>query len=556
MQWFFLLRFLSLDRKNLNGTFTHIFLIRSRIRVILFSIFILSILYSSKLFYSVFFTGNEKKKSIIKIDYLANKNFRRNIYDRNNVLLASSVPVLSVAINPQKITNINDTLSSILLIFPELDRNILLKNLNSNKTFVWIKRNILPDEEKKINQVGIPGLIFENEYVRIYPHSNTASFILGYVDIDQKGIAGIEKKFNDLLLNEDLYLSIDIRVQNIASNILQEHIRKKRADGGLVIIVDIKNSEILAFVSLPDFNPHYPNRYSSEELFNRASLGVYELGSVWKPISIACAIDYGVIKTKDYFDITPPLRIGKNVINDFSPPRDLLINVENILYRSSNIGTAKIALKMGAEKQRQCFKNFGFFDLVNIGIPEVSKNIFPAKNWSDISVATMSYGHGMAVTPVHFVLSFAALLNNGLLCPVSLVKNNNELSICKNVISEKTSFAMRKLLRGAVVHGGSRRADGKQGDIDDYCVGGKTGTAIKIKNGKYCKKEDLSSFIGGFPMYDPQYLIFVNLDNPKISRIENAAGMSAAPIAKDIIHNIVPIIGFVNDKERCFFDGL
>jgi cell division protein FtsI (penicillin-binding protein 3) len=538
-------------------------LLKIRIKFIFFCFCSLGFIYSFKFFYSIFFVDNVVKSSNVN-SFAESKLFRRNIYDRNGVLIASSIPVTSIAINPNHIFDRDEAIKSIIKIFPELSYDGLLKSFSSGKKFVWIKRNILPEDERLINQAGIPGLIFEREFMRIYPHSNVASFVLGYVDVDQNGIAGVEKNFNDFLFLNDLYLSIDIRIQNIAFNALKKHVKLRNADGGIIIIADLKKSEILASVSLPDFNPHYPSRYKEEELFNRASLGTYELGSIWKPMTVASALDAKVIKIDDKFDITPPLRIGRNSINDFVPPRDPIVDIKEILKRSSNIGTSKIALKMGANLQKEYFKKFGFFDSLDIGIPEVSKNIFP-KKIPDISVATMSYGHGFAITPMHFIMAFASIVNGGKLCKLSFIKrgtNNGLLSsafddkiVCHEVISKKVSNQMRGLLRAVVEHGGSRRADAKLGEIDNYCVGGKAGTAIKIKNGKYTRLEDLTSFVGAFPMYDPQYVIFVNLDTPRgANRFENTGAFAAAPIAKDFIDQILPILELKIEREKCFFD--
>jgi cell division protein FtsI (penicillin-binding protein 3) len=507
---------------------------------------------------------NENNLVLKKINIQSDsKTFRRNIYDRNGILLASSVPVNSIAINPSNIFDKEYTIKSLIKVFPDLSYENLSKSLRPDKKFVWIKRNILPEDEKKINELGIPGLIFEKDFMRVYPHSNISAFVLGYVDVDQNGIAGVEKSFDSVLRFNDLYLAIDIRIQSVAFEILKDHVKNRKAEGGIIIIVDLKTSEILASVSLPDFNPHYPSKYNKEELFNRASLGVYELGSIWKPITVASALDSKKIRINDKFDISPPLKIGKNLIRDFLPPREPIIDVKEIIKRSSNIGTSKIALKMGPDLQKEYFRRFGIFDPLDIGIPEISKNIFP-KKVSEISVATMSYGHGFAITPMHFIIAFSALVNDGKLCKISFIKRSNEnvffssvfdeKMICHEVISKKVSNQMRGILRSVVEDGGSKRADGKRGEIDNYCVGGKTGTAIKIKNGKYTKSEDLTSFAGAFPMYDPRYVIFANLDNPKGDRIQSTGGMAAAPIAKDLIEKISPILGVRIEQDKCFFD--
>lgn len=530
-------------------------IIQSRIKLLISLLTIIVFIYSSKLIYSVFV--NEEKPQ--NLQYKQAKNLRGNIFDRNGHLLATSLPIISLAANPQKIIDPPFATSQLVKIFEDLNYEKLLKQLSSQKKFIWIKRNVTPINEKKLNKAGIPGLLFEEDYVRIYPHSNTTAFILGYLDVDQNGIAGIEKKFDNLLKatgdNKDLHLTIDLRLQNVILQSLKKNIAEVEAEGGLAILTDINNGEILAMVSLPDFDPHNPSKYDHDELFNRASLGVYEFGSVFKPITVASALDFGAIKINDIFDVVPPLKISKYSINDFTVARTPTMDIATILAKSSNIGTVRIAMKMGVVKQKEYLQRLGFFDEIAVELPEISHAIFPRGNWSEISAATISYGYGSAITPFHLVQAIAAIVNDGYKCPLTLIKNENEV-VCEQVISKKVSHLMRGLLRNVVANGGGSRAEpGKaiNGGLD-YCVGGKTGTSNKIKNGRYYKNESIASFVGAVPMYDPKYLIFVSIDHPKGGKFQTTGGAVAAPIVRDIILNAAPILNLIPEPEKCFFE--
>lgn len=487
-----------------------------------------------------------------KKPYIKKIHYRNEIIDRNDNILATSLPIVSIAINPQKIIDLDYALNSLLKIFPSLEKKTLLKQLNDKeKKFIWIKRNITPQQQELLNEAGIPGIFFEKDYTRIYPHKNLTSFILGYTDIDQNGIAGIEKSFDTFLKekNTKLKLTIDVRLQNILYNSLKEQIENVSAIGGLGIIADVTNGEILALSSLPDFNPHKPSNHKKEELFNRVSLGVYELGSVFKPITIASALDSKSITPDEKFDSLPPLKIGKYSINDFVASKDRMIDPETILVKSSNIGTGRIALKMGIEKQKEYLKKFGMFEAISIGLPEKAFPLWP-KTWSDLNSVTISYGHGAAITPLHLVQTIAAITNNGKKCNLHLVLDENIVNNnCEQIIKPETSKRVRKMLREVIVKGSGKRAE-----VDGYCLGGKTGTSIKIYNGRYDKTKNISSFVGVFPMYDPKYIIFVSIDEPKGGKYETTGGYVSASIAKNIIEQMIPIFDLEEDRESCVFD--
>ena len=533
--------------------------IHARIKFIILFILLIGFIYSSKLIYSTLFSSEgDKSRAKFSKQLLDNKKIKKTrgcIYDRNGILLASSVPMASVAINPSKVIDQKLTAKQLCQIFPELKYDILLRQMSPLKKFVWIKRGISPHEEKKLLEVGVPALIFEDDKTRIYPSVNTAAFTVGYVDVDQNGQAGIERTFNEELSNgDDVHLSIDIRLQDAMRSALIENIKKLNAEGGLAVILNVKTNEILSLVSLPDFNPHYPTKHSSDELFNRVSLGVYELGSVFKAITIAAALDSRSIKASDTFPVYGPMRIGKHSINNFSPMHVESANAEVILAKSCNTGTIRIANQMGVNTHYEYFQKFGLLGKIDFGLIESARNLIPKMPWSDVTAATISFGHGFAVTPMHLVSSFSTLVNGGYKCPITIVKLlNNKQVICDQVLKNETSELMRYLLRQTVATGCARRADGKPGDLENFCIGGKTGTASKLKNGRYSKQESFTSFIGAFPMYDPKYVILVSIDNPKGDRNQTTGGMASAPVVYEIVKTIAPIINLNVEPERCFF---
>ncbi len=522
--------------------------VKLRAKIFIFFIIIFGILYTGKLLYSI--RADERKNKITNVEFKKINNQRANILDRNSLLISTSLPVQSIAINPQKIIDINKTIQDLETIFPDINKNNkFFKQLSTQKKFVWVKRNITPKQEKKLNIIGVPGLLFEKDYVRVYPYNNSTSFITGYVDVDQNGISGVEKTFNSFLRNnpnEKLELTIDIRLQSAVEEILKQHIDETNSDGGLVIVADITNGEILSLSSMPNFNPHDPQKAKPEELFNRANLGIYELGSVFKPITIASAIDSHSINLTELFDSMPPLKIGKYSINDFVTSRERMINAETILVKSSNIGTARIALKMGMGKQREYIEKFGLFKTIDVGLYEKGYPIWP-KTWSEINAVTISYGHGFAITPMHLVQAMSSIINNGLKCNLHI--NKIKAQHCEQIINIKTSQIMRRLLREVVVRG-----SGKKAEMKNYCLGGKTGTSSKIHNGRYVKNESIASFVGIFPMYDPKYIMFISIDNPKGGKFDTTGGAVSAPIARDIIEKMIPIFNLLPEEEKCYFE--
>ncbi len=472
-----------------------------------------------------------------------NLNTRNEIVDRDGALIAVDLDIVSLYANPKKIFDPIDTANELCKIFPNLIKKELIKQFQSDKSFTWIKRNITPKQQHQVNNLGIPGLEFENGTKRIYTQGSLFSHVIGYVDTDGNGIAGIEKQFDDKLKDPKagrLQLSLDVRVQNIVHNELTKSIKEYDALGGIGIVMDANNGEIISMVSLPDFDPHYPGNSSKESLFNQCSLGIYEMGSIMKGLTIAMGLDSKAVSLNDVYAVKEPIKASRFVIHDYKPKKSHL-SVPGVFMYSSNIGTAMISLEVGKERQRKFLKNFGLFDELKIEIPEKGQAMFPhEKNWSDISTMTISFGHGMAISALHFIRASTALVNGGLVHEPSLFIKNKEIDKpITRVISEETSNSMRKLMRLTVEHGTGKKAEAK-----GYLVGGKTGSAEKAIRGGYSKKHKRSAFFAAFPINNPRYVTLIILDDPRPNKNTpyTGGGWTAAPLTGNIISRIAPML--------------
>lgn len=476
--------------------------------------------------------------------YHANETIGRNeIVDRNGILLAVDLSTVSLYAQPKLILNPLDTVARLIKIFPDLKKKELAKLLDSDKNFAWIKRNITPKQQHEVNSLGIPGLEFERGSKRIYTQGNLFSHVLGYVDTDGNGIAGIEKQFDQFLKNQKngkLELALDVRVQSIVREEMLKSIEAFKAKGGIGIVMDANNGELISVVSLPDFDPHHPSSATKEMLFNQFSLGVYEVGSIMKGLTIAMAIEENAISLNDVYNVKAPIKAARFVIHDFRVKKSYL-SVPQIFMYSSNIGTAMISLEVGGEKQRKFLKNWGLFDPLKIELPEKGSPMYPAeRNWSEISTMTISFGHGIAVTPLHFIRAAVSLVNGGYVVePTLLKKDPNDETPLVRVISEETSNVMKKLMRLTVEHG-----SGKKANTEGYLVGGKTGSAEKSQKGGYSKTAKYSCFLAAFPINKPRYVVLMILDDPRPNATTpfSGGGWTAAPLSGNIISRIAPIL--------------
>jgi cell division protein FtsI (penicillin-binding protein 3) len=466
---------------------------------------------------------------------------RAEVVDRNGVLLASNVRAVSLFANPRRIMSANQATAQLASVLPGLDRAALQRSLTSDRSFVWIKRHLSPRQQNTVNRLGIPGLGFIDEERRVYPHGPLAAHVVGFTGIDHEGLAGIEKGLDDsLVAGNDAALSIDIRVQHALRAELMASVEEFQAIGAAAIVMDAHNGEILGMVSLPDFDPGTLNKVAADRLFNRATLGVYEMGSTFKAFTTAAALESGAATLSDTYDASKPLRVAQFTIND-DHAKNRWLSVAEIFQYSSNIGSARMALDIGTERQQQFLKSLGLLKRPSIEIPEVGAPMVP-KPWREISTMTIAYGHGIAVSPLQMVRAYGVVVNGGHdVTPTLLARESAERVAPKRIISEHTSHTMRALL-GLVVGEGT----GRQAQAEGYLVGGKTGTAEKAGAGGYRRKALLSSFVAAFPINDPRYVVFVALDEPQATeRTFNyaSAGWTAAPTVSRVVSRIAPLLG-------------
>lgn len=470
--------------------------------------------------------------------YNQNKNVRRgDILDRNGIIVATDLKAKSLYINRVLVKDPQLIAHELAKIFPELKANNVLKKLLSKKNRSWIliKRGITPKEQAAVQNLQLAGLIFEDDLVRIYPQKSILSHIVGYADLDRRGLSGVEMQYNDLLKKgSSLQLAMDVRLQDVLSDELAKGIKKYSALAASGIIMNVDNGEVLAIASQPSFDANHQIGASQNQRFNRATYGVYELGSILKIFTNAMAFEDNLVKITDRFDVSNPFEYGKFTIRDDHPIKEL-VTVADIFSYSSNIGTIEIAKKIGIERQKKMLKKFGLLDRIQSDFPALSKPIYP-KTWREINLYTIAYGHGIAITPLHIATSVSAIVNGGIINQPSFIKTSKKNIIEERIVKESTSKIIREMLRDAVVRG-----TGKNADVAGYQVGGKTGTAERAEFGQYNENKTIASFVAIFPTSKPKYLIFVAFDRPDY--LFNTGGMVAAPVVSNIIQGIAPILG-------------
>src|SRR4051794_7883848 len=475
---------------------------------------------------------------------------RADIVDRNGQLLATTLTTPSLYADTRHIPDAREATKAILSVLPQLTQGEVYGKLTSGKSFVFIKRRLTPSQQYQLNRLGIPGLQFVHEERRVYPYGDLASHVVGFCGIDNNGQAGIERALDTTVKSRDepVQLSLDARVQFILHDELAKVIKDFSAKGGAGIVMDVNTGEIIALVSLPDFDPNHPGRVdpkmsaadAKERGFNKITLGIYELGSVFKTFNTAMALDAGTATMTKSYDAIHDIKIGRFTISDYHGKHRMLSVPEVYMY-SSNLGSARMALEAGAERQRTFLAKLGLLKPVPIEFDEVAKPQFPSK-WREANVITIAYGHGIAVSPLHAITAVAAMVNGGILRPPTLRRlMPGEIPAGSRVISPKTSEQMRKLMRLVVQYGTAKLAA-----APGFVVGGKTGTAEKNIGGHYYEKKLLSDFVGAFPMHDPKYAILMLVDEPhgtKASHGFATAGWTVVPATSRLVQRIAPILG-------------
>ncbi|MEX0695764.1 MAG: penicillin-binding protein 2 [Rhodospirillales bacterium] len=476
---------------------------------------------------------------------------RADIVDRNGVVMASSLPTASLYADPKDVSDPNEAARKIAGIFPEIDPVKLADNLSRGGRFVWIKRNLSPEQQLSANRLGLPGFAFISEERRVYPHGPLNAHVLGATDIDGNGIAGIEAYFDQRLrqTSEPLALSLDVRVQSILRAELAAAVSEFKAIGAAGVVYDVRTGETVAMVSLPDFDPNDRSGYQGEARFNRATKGVYEMGSTFKLFTAAMALDSGTVNMLGGYDATKPIKVARFTISDYHA-KNRWLTVPEIIVHSSNIGAAKMAIDVGGSGQQDYLRKFGLLRDAALELPEIGHPMAPSP-WRDINTMTISYGHGIAVSPIQLAAAIGSLVNGGILRPATLLRHDPEAPVPgERILSTETSDKMRQLMRLVVAKG-----TGRKGDAKGYFVGGKTGTAEKQFDGRYRLKALISSFVGAFPIQDPRYVVFAMVDEPVGNkRTFNYAtgGWVAAPVVGRVIAQIGPLLGIApgNDAEE------
>jgi cell division protein FtsI (penicillin-binding protein 3) len=474
---------------------------------------------------------------------------RADVVDRNGTLLATNLATASLFANPHKVINPDDTAHQLALALPTLREAEVARHLKSNRSFVWLQRNLTPRQQWRVISLGLPGIEFQSAETRVYPNGPLAAHIMGYVDIDNQGLAGVEGTFDATLRDNaaPLRLTIDSRLQHILRHELIRAMTEFKALGATGIILDARNGEVMAMTSLPDFDPNDGGNARDNQRFNRATLGVYELGSTFKIFTAAMALDYGIVTMRSRYDATKPIRISRFTIRDYHAKRRWL-SVPEIFMYSSNIGAAKMAEEVGTEGQREFLRRLGMLNPASIELPEVGSPMVPSP-WRPINTMTISYGHGLAVSPLQLASGVAAMVNGGIVHRPTLIRREaNDAQPGQRIISERTSREVRRLMRLVVESGTGRKAS-----AEGYLVGGKTGTADKPKRGGYSRRALISSFVGAFPMTNPRFVVLATLDEPRGNKKTHGyatGGWVAAPVVRRVIERAAPLLGVQPVDEK------
>jgi len=469
---------------------------------------------------------------------------RLDIVDRNGEVLATDIPLPTLYADARLIWNPTETAHKLASVFPDVDAGKLAKKLSTGSAYVPIKRNVTPEIQRHIYQFGLPGIKFKETVTRIYPHGNLAAHVVGYVSRpDNVGIAGIEKSMEDVIDSRGpsrlpVKLSIDTRVQHAVADELQASIEEFNALGGAGVVMNVNTGEIIALVSLPDFDPNSVMEFPEDARRNRATLSVYEMGSTFKAFTAAMVLDKGIATLSTKFDARHPIKVGRFTISDYHPERRWL-TVPEVLIHSSNIASARMALATGISGHREFLARFGLFDRPDLELSEVGRPL--VQEWRKITSMTMSYGHGIAVSPVHMAAAASSLVNGGYRVKPTLLRKGHVAKRPQDrVIRQETSEQVLELMRMVV-----RDGTGGKAEVEGYSVAGKTGTAEKPRAKGYNRKALISSFLGIFPSYDPKFVVLALLDEPKGTKDTYGyatAGWTAAPTVGEIVRRIGPIM--------------
>jgi cell division protein FtsI (penicillin-binding protein 3) len=479
---------------------------------------------------------------------------RPDIVDRNGEVLATDVKAPSLFGEPRRIIDKDEAIELLTATLPDLDTGEVRERLSSRKGFVWLKREISPKQQQEIHRLGVPGIGFLRENKRVYPTGNEVAHLIGLVNIDNQGIAGMEKWLDsnglaDLhragfatdRLQQPIELSVDLRVEHALRDELLKAKEKFHAKAASGLVSNVKTGEIIAMVSVPDFDPNNPKEAHDPDRINRLTTGVFEMGSTFKAFTLAMALDSGKYDLNSMWDARGPLHYGKFAIHD-DEPKGRYLSMKEVFTFSSNVGAARIALAQGVEAHKAFLRKMGQLERLRTELPESASPILP-RHWGELNTVTISFGHGIAVAPLQAVMGIDALVNGGYLIPPTFMKRSEAeaMAIAKRVIKPETSEKMRFLMRLNAEVGTARKAD-----VNGYYIGGKTGTAEKVINGHYAKKRVLTAFTAILPADSPRYQLLVMLDEPQALKETHGfitSGWNAVPTGGAVIARIAPLLG-------------
>ena len=457
-------------------------------------------------------------------------------FDRNGVLIGGNISTYSVYANAKLMPHKKKAARHLVRCFPGLNQALLEKRFHSQKGFVWIKRHITPEQRQSVLKLGLPGVFLQKDVRRVYPQKNLFSHVLGATDIDGKGVCGLEKAFGKR--TQPLYTSLDSRMQHILRTELSKSIQEFQAVAGNALLLNAQTGEVLAMVSLPDFDPNTPSNANDTQLFNRNVIGVYEFGSVFKIHNVAMALEQGTAHLGSIYDASTPLRTGRFAIQDFRG-KGGRVTLQEAFLRSSNIANAKIALDAGIVRQKAFFKKLGLFERIALELPGTASPIVP-HIWRQSTLMTASYGYGVSITPLHLAHSVSTIVT-GFTTPLTLERIKGTVHK-KATLKPQTVRNVQFLLKQAVLKGNARKTF-----VPGYSLGAKTGTSnLLSKSGFYRKGENLVSCVGAFPIHKPRYILVVSLEHPKASAKTYGyatAGWIAAPTFRKIFTRLMPLLG-------------
>ncbi|MEZ5921380.1 MAG: penicillin-binding protein 2 [Parvularculaceae bacterium] len=472
-----------------------------------------------------------------------NDKARPEIVDRNDILLAANLPMRSLEIAGREVWSAKETSVKIASVLPDIDAAALEEKLAAGR-YVEVKTRLTPAQEKEIFSLGLPGVRFRPHIRRFYPQSKIASHIVGQVEPGKGGVSGLEYVLDEHRAIQPLISSIDIRAQQIVEQELEKSLLKFKAKAAMGAVMDVHTGEILALVSLPDFDPNDPGAYPADFRRNRFVYDRYELGSAFKLFTASAALEDGVATERTTYDARKPYRVADRLIHDFHPENRVLTFAE-VIEHSSNIGAAQMAEALGPKALKSMLEKFGLLDPLPIDLVE-KRAPEPPKKWGPVETATVAYGHGISVTPLHLLTAASSVVNGGVWRAPTLIRSDAHRPD-RRVISENNSAIMRRVMRNVIVNGTASLAE-----APGYFPIGKTATADKPVAGGYNTHERIASFVGAFPGYNPRYALLVTLDEPQAAPGTYGyatAGWNAAPTFAAITQKLAPILGVMPVSE-------